>query len=216
MKLILVDKNAAIVDAWNKEFTKERYSNITAFHEDFRNLPELMQLPQWKDEIGVDKLVMSSAGNSYGVMGGGIDLAIAQYFPGVESQVRTIIEDTFYGEIHIGQALFVALDSILHPPFHALIYCPTMRAPIRLYSHENVYLATRAALMTFMRLQSTFIVAFEDAALVMPGFGGQCGALEPARVAYAMRMAYDSIFKWEMPTTTLEMRTRHKDILHHD
>lgn len=194
MKIILNDWNSLICTEWEKAF--RGIEDVRVICDDFRRLEEIVPNDQ--------KLVMCTAGNSYGVMGGGLDLAVSQRFPGVEEYIRHNIEDIYYGECPVGHSLPVPLEP-QQRPFVALLYTPTMRAPIRLYSVENVYTATRAALRVYSKLCAEYVSQFVDSTLIMPGFGGKCGKLHPVKIAAAMRLAYDNHRKVIMPTNAEQM-----------
>lgn len=196
MRVILNDINVNIVAHWTQEF--KGIENIAIVNNDFRNLPVI---------VPNTKFVLCTAGNSYGVMGGGLDLTVARTFPGIEDNVQHIIKSEFHGEMFVGQSTIIQLE-LSHYPFVGVMYTPTMRAPIRLNQSENVYLAALSALNLF----SEYILFNKDDVLVLPGFGGLCGNLHPRAIARAMRLAWNNHHKEKMPKTILEMRQEHEKV----
>lgn len=200
MKLILVDKNINICEAWQEEF--EYVENVHIFNGRFEDIPE--KFPQYL------YFVMTAAGNSFGVMGGGIDFAIAKHFPKLELDVRRKIYNEWNGELNVGSAISIPILSGVG--YIALIYTPTMRAPIRINNTENVYLATKATLQIWD--SPIFKNHDENSVLVMPGFGGGCGDVCPISIAKQMSLAYRNHTTKRMETDTLSMRKAHNDVLH--
>lgn len=181
MQVVLCDINTEICEAWSKLFQRE--DGFELYNGDFRDLAHV-----YDDS----KLVLVSAGNSFGVMGGGLDLVIAQHFPGVEEFIQRQIREEYYGELPIGSCGITPLTKEYFP-FTYLIYTPTMRIPQKLRNGENVYIATRAALRAY---EAFFRYMPPEQAstlrLVLPGFGGLCGRLTPNCVARSMRKAFDA------------------------
>lgn len=196
MRIVLNDINVNIVANWTQEF--KGVENVAIVHDDFRNLP--LHVPS-------TKFVLCTAGNSYGVMGGGLDLTVARTFLGIEDNVQHIIESEFHGEMFVGQSTIIELE-LHYYPFVGVMYTPTMRAPMRLNQSENVYLATFSALNLFRE----YTLFNQNTVLVLPGFGGLCGNLHPRAIARAMRLAWNNHHKEDMPKTTLEMRQEHEKV----
>ncbi|GAA3567708.1 macro domain-containing protein [Kribbella ginsengisoli] len=63
-----------------------------------------------------------TAGNSYGQMDGGVDRAIAEYWPGVQRSVWTALADEHHGYLPVGSAAVVPTGGdpcrwlVTHPP----------------------------------------------------------------------------------------------------
>lgn len=194
--LILCDINPRMTKAWQKDF---KGINVDIVNYDFRELATI-----YPDEL----LVLCSAGNSYGIMGGGLDLAIAKYIPGIEEHVRSGIELGFNGELFVGCSLVTSLVKE-YLPFSHLVYSPTMRFPQQLITSENVYKATRAALNALERIkvQKNSALSFRTdlMSLVLPGFGGSCGGLDPEHISRTMRVAYQRHMSKYQPQTHSQM-----------
>lgn len=208
--LVLNDINPFITEAWHNAFDGAQ-GNIKIITGKFQDLPK-------PDRLGSDKKIfLTTAGNSFGIMGGGLDLQVATYFTGIQKHIFLHIERTYRGEMPVGAALTIGLEP-QHAPFIGVFYVPTMRAPIRLYTTETVYLATRAALVAFNSLvyfsRSYGEFVYKDAVLVLPGFGGNCGQVKPHKIAAAMRLAWDNfnLPRSAYPNTTREMQDWHKKI----
>src|SRR5687767_1602938 len=87
---------------------------------------------------------MVSPANSFGIMDGGVDLAIIQYF-GMElmQRVQQRIVNEYLGEQPVGTSMIVETG---HPDHPFLAHTPTMRVPMTIAHTDNVYLAMWALL----------------------------------------------------------------------
>lgn len=124
-----------------------------------------------------------SPANSFGSMGGGIDLAYARRWPGVEARVQTRIA-TLFGSLGlpVGAALTVPTEGADVP---WLVVAPTMRVPGPVTSTRNAFMAMRAA------LQQARMRRFDR--VLCPGLGTLTGRIPPRDAARQMREAYDEV-----------------------
>ncbi len=159
MKIILCDRNQAVVDAWTAVGLYGKCDSI--FSEP------------------ADAIV--SPANSFGFMDGGIDLAYSERFGWhVEEKVQAKIKNDFGGELLIGQALSVGTDD---PVFPHLISAPTMRVPMMIPDPYHIRMATRAALREAIRLS----IELDIESIVFPGMGAGVGKVKPEWVAAMMK-----------------------------
>lgn len=134
MKIILVDTNLAVVEAWRAVGLEE------AHHGSIFDYP-------------ADAIV--SPANSFGFMDGGIDLAYSERFGwDVQDSLQETIRRLPCGELLIGQAVSLALE---RKDFAWLISAPTMRVPMVIPDPNHVRIATRAAVREAMRLELTSV-----------------------------------------------------------
>lgn len=187
------DTNEKILLALRSKFEQyplSRY-DITYYHAPFQ------EVHSHKEE---ERFVVATAGNSFGIMGGGLDLSISRYFPDVERHVQSIIREAYYGELPVGTAIFVRVQS--KRPFRGIIYTPTMRAPMHLNGIQatSIYTAMYAVLTEFEWTRDT------TARLVIPGFGGGCGNVKPKIIANLIHLAMSRFKdKSKTPTNSREM-----------
>ncbi len=129
----------------------------------------------------VDGIV--SPANSFGMMTGGLDRALRDYF-GRELQdaVRDIILADHFGEQAVGTS--IAVDIPGHPG-KKLMHTPTMRTPSVILDYQTVYLCMRSALTAAIRAGVQY--------LMVPAFGGSTGQVPETVIAHNMRVAYDQI-----------------------
>jgi O-acetyl-ADP-ribose deacetylase (regulator of RNase III) len=126
--------------------------------------------------------VLATAGNSYGIMDGGVDLAVRDLLgTDVEARVQKIIKDEYAGLCPVGSALTVDLAKL---PFPVLIYAPTMIVPMSIKKTGNAYLAMYAILAEYTRVGQTMPI-------ICPGLGTLTGKLTGAEAAAQMKLAYD-------------------------
>lgn len=92
MKIILVDPNAALCDAFKEYFAELPYIEVVKGY--FENLP------------AYDCMV--SPANSFGIMDGGVDAAITAYFGRqLMERVQQKIVEKFMGEQPVGTSMIV-------------------------------------------------------------------------------------------------------------
>jgi O-acetyl-ADP-ribose deacetylase (regulator of RNase III) len=168
----LVDRFEPLIDAWEQAFAP--YESVEVHYADFFSLD-------------ADALV--SPANSFGIMDGGLDLAIRRVLGAeVEHWVQAAILERYHGELPVGAALVVATG---HDHWPYLVVAPTMRVPESVSHTLNAYLAFRAALLAvaaFNREQGGRINS-----LVVPGLGTGVGAMDPRKCAAQMRIAFDAV-----------------------
>ena len=168
MKVYLLDINAAIVKAWNETFSG--VDNVEVIHAHFESFMANYQ---------VDCVV--SPGNSHGVMAGGYDLALSEYFGwDLTKRVQAYILENFEGQQPVGTSFIIdtGMDGI------NLIHTPSMINPSLIKDPNVVFDCTK----------STLELAKENDvnSIVIPAFGGACGGLSPEVIANKM---YDAINK---------------------
>ncbi|MCI0998964.1 macro domain-containing protein [Ochrobactrum sp. C6C9] len=128
MKIILCDRNRAVVDAWRAISLDAECGSIF--------------------DHPADAIV--SPANSFGFMDGGIDLAYSEHFGwGVQEEVQSLIQREFDGELLIGQALSVKTGA---PDFPTLISAPTMRIAMIIPDPNHIRMATKAAIKEALRI----------------------------------------------------------------
>ncbi|NBD12927.1 MULTISPECIES: macro domain-containing protein [Corallococcus] len=167
-KIYLMDLQPALVRAWDEAF--EEFDFVAAREEDFFSLP-------------ADAMV--SPANSFGIMDGGLDLAIRDTLGlQVQDAVQRAILEEHHGELPVGAAVVVASG---HERWPFLVAAPTMRIPENVSQTVNAYLAFRAVLLAVKRHNARGAPPIRT--LVCPGLGTGIGGLEARRCAVQMRLA---------------------------
>jgi O-acetyl-ADP-ribose deacetylase (regulator of RNase III) len=170
--ICLVDRSAPLTDAWEQAF--EPCESVEVHRADY---------------FSFDADALVSPANSFGVMDGGLDLALRQVLGAeIEGRVQAAIVERHHGELPVGAAEVVATG---HARWPFLVVAPTMRVPEDVAHTLNAYLAFRAALLA--------TAAFNRAAggrritsLVAPGLGTGVGRMAPRSCAAQMRVAFDA------------------------
>ena len=125
-----------------------------------------------------------SPGNSFGLMDGGYDKAIINYF-GIElaSKAQKYISDHFYGEQVIAPSFIIKIPG----SEKYLIHTPTMFLPSEI----------KDPLVIYQSMRSTLITALENniQSIVIPAFGAGTGKAPAILVAKYMKAGYDQIFQ---------------------
>lgn len=171
MIITLFDKNTELCHEWRKYFGD--YRNVRIINCDLQDLEHH------------DFVV--TAGNSFGAMSGGLDLAIRKRL-GYELQDRLqmgIMHQFPYG-IPVGH--FLTLPLTQNDLCNTLIYAPTMRVPSIVSPYDIVYVMT--VISDFAMRQN-----LKTADFAIPGLGTGSGQLSSTIAAIAMKSGYDSAKK---------------------
>lgn len=170
--LILVDPSPVLCAAWRMAFREWDGHGVQIVNGRFERLPEF------------DLLV--SAANSFGLMDGGVDAAIVNYFgDALADRVQARIRDEFLGEQPVGTCLIVPTGNSKHP---FLAHTPTMRVPEVIARTDNVYNAMRAMLLAVRKHNAEQTETIRIVAC--PGLGTGVGMMPPHVAARQMAVAY--------------------------
>lgn len=157
----------------------------SAFRSRFSAYPAVdIALGRWENLPPHDCFV--TAGNSYGLMSAGIDAAVVRQLGlEIQSAVQLHILNNFLGEQPVGSAFLLDTGSA-HVPF--LCHAPTMRLPGDITRTDNVYQATRAALLSIHHHNRGSEQAIKT--VVFPAFGAGFGGVSPDESARQMAVAW--------------------------
>ena len=170
INLILVDPMTDLCKAWENEF--EGIESVRIVNDRFENLPEFD--------------CMVSAANSFGLMDGGVDLAIS-HFLGFElmDRVQQHIIENYRGEQPVGTSFIIETGNKKHP---YLAHTPTMRVPMKIACMDNVYCAMWAMLLEILKHNQKSTHKINTVAC--PGLGTATGQVPTDEAAYQMALAY--------------------------
>lgn len=171
MKIYLLDNNPIITTAWTQYFQNEK--DVVVINSDFNT---------FMDKYEVDCVV--SPANSKGIMLGGYDAAITDYFGlDLTKNVQTYIQKHYKGLQPVGTAFIIDIPKSKTK----LIHCPTMVSPSIITNTKVVKDCMYATLKTALdnKIQS----------IVIPAFGGSTGRVGPYDIAKLMFEAYKEIKK---------------------
>lgn len=170
IKLILVDPNPALCLAWRTHF--DGLSGVEIVNETFEQLPEFD--------------CMVSAANSFGLMDGGVDLAIVRFFGrALEERVQKHILEQYLGEQPIGTSFIIETEHEKHP---FIAHTPTMRIPMTIALTDNVYNAMWAMLVAVQ--QHNRLNDRKIKTIACPGLGTATGEVPYDEAARQMAAAY--------------------------
>ena len=175
MRLILADRGKEMCDVLRWEF--KTHPEVEVVHGRFEDLPCF------------DCVV--TAGNSFGLMDAGVDLAVVRYFGRhvIEIIQKQILEDHL-GEQPVGTCLIVSTGHAEHP---FVAHAPTMRVPMNIQGTDHVYLALWAALTAVHRHNRTD--PRKIFTLACPALGTGTGGMDPLEAAVQLRLAYEHFQK---------------------
>jgi O-acetyl-ADP-ribose deacetylase (regulator of RNase III) len=191
-KLILVDRSREFCSVLETVF--QNCSNTSIVCGKFEELPEF------------DCVI--TAGNSFGLMDAGMDLAVVKYFgtPLMEAIQQQILDD-YLGEQPVGTSLLVPTQ---HPQHPFVAHTPTMRVPMNISGTDNVYQAMWAALTTIHRHNRSNPKGITTVAC--PGFGTGTGGMQFQEAAYQMKLAYNHMLNPPQRITPSFAHARHEKV----
>lgn len=171
MKTYIIDNNA----------DKLRYAELYFYDE-----PDVVcvcsNFADFMKSYSIDCIV--SPANSFGLMDGGYDYAITEYFGDeLQKRVQRYIMDNYFGEQPVGSSFIINIGDNLP----RLIHTPTMRTPELISDPKNIYHCTRSTLICALKNNVNSIL--------LPLFGGGCGGVHPKKIAEMMWRAYCQIKK---------------------
>ena len=138
------------------------------------------ELAHFLDTNNIECIV--SPANSFGLMDGGYDLAISEYFGNsLQKKVQKYIIDNYYGEQPVGTSFIIKIDKTNK----YLIHTPTMRIPEPIVDKTIIYQCMRTTLMEAYKNNIKSIV--------IPMFGGSAGEVDPLTISKLMLLAYKQI-----------------------
>jgi O-acetyl-ADP-ribose deacetylase (regulator of RNase III) len=122
-----------------------------------------------------------SPANSYGLMDGGYDFAITDYFgEELPKKVQKYLLENLCGEQPVGTSIMVDINEK-----QKLIHTPSMRIPSHIKDPLVVYNCMRTCLMLAKQNKIKSIV--------IPAFGGACGNVNFSVIAEMMFNAYTQV-----------------------
>ena len=168
MKIYIIEKLRQRMEYIKLYF---RHDDIVFVEEDFFSFMQ---------KTNVECIV--SPANSFGLMDGGYDLALSEWFgPQLQKNVQQYIIDNYYGEQPVGTSFIIDANE----KGQKLIHTPSMQTPREILDPFVVYQCMRTTLMCAYKNNVKSIL--------IPLFGGGCGGVHPQTIAKMMKMAYDQI-----------------------
>ncbi|MGI4872518.1 MAG: macro domain-containing protein [Janthinobacterium lividum] len=191
-KLILIDPQEQLCEAWQSAFQGANEVEIV----------------NGKFEQVADFDCMVSAANSFGLMDGGVDLAITNFFgTALQTKVQQRILRDYNGEQPVGTSFIIETDSKAHP---FLAHTPTMRVPMPITNTDNVYLAMKAMLQCVKDFNNS---SERIKTVVCPGLGTATGRVPYEEAARQMALAYQYYKRPPQTITWNSAAARHRSII---
>tara|TARA_B110000003_G_scaffold160447_1_gene160555 strand:+ start:261 stop:866 length:606 start_codon:yes stop_codon:yes gene_type:complete len=192
-KLYLIDSKSELCDKWRQVFS---------------SYPEVEVLKGDYFQQSADAIV--SPANSFGIMDGGLDLAIRDILGfQVERDIQEVILKKYHGEMPVGSAEIININ---HDKWSYMISAPTMRIPENIAFTLNAYITFRAILIA--------INSFNESkpkrtikTLICSGLGTGIGSMEPTKCAAQMRIAYKLIKESARISSFAEIHKTHQSLL---
>jgi O-acetyl-ADP-ribose deacetylase (regulator of RNase III) len=173
-RTVLIDRREPLCTAWSQTFAA--HQNVEVITGDF---------------FSRDADAMVSPANSFGIMDGGLDLAIRGRLGfDIQTKVQRVILERHHGELPVGAAEVVETG---HPRWPHLVVAPTMRVPESIAQTTNAYVAFRAALLAIRRYNERHGARIRS--VVVSGLGTGVGRMDARKCAAQMRLAFDQVRK---------------------
>jgi O-acetyl-ADP-ribose deacetylase (regulator of RNase III) len=151
---------------------------------------------------------VATAGNSFGLMDAGMDLAVVKFFGAqIQERIQKRILEDYCGEQPVGSAFLVETGRLDHP---YVAHAPTMRIPMNIAGTDHVYLATWATLLAVRRQNQTAERKIET--LVCAAFGAGTGGVAGLEVGFQMKLAWEHFRKVPAVITPSFAQERHERI----
>lgn len=171
VELTLIDPKLELCNAWKKEFSDSSEVEILCGY--------------FQDVESFDCMV--SAANSFGLMDGGVDLAIINFFgPKLEKHIQQHILKEYFGEQPVGTSFLAKTGNSKHP---FVAHTPTMRVPMDISKTDHVYLAMKAMLEAIWK-HNLADIQTPIRKVLCPGLGTSTGRVPVSEAARQMRLAY--------------------------
>ncbi len=192
-ELTLIDPQKELCERWEEAFA---------------SFPEVKICNGYFQQIKEFDCLVSPA-NSFGLMDGGVDLAIRNFF-GMKLQYRVQkrIQKDFYGEQPVGTSMIVFTENEQHP---FLAHTPTMRVPLDISKTDNVYNAMFAMLGAVANHNKNSKLRIEK--VLCPGLGTATGRVPLKEAARQMAVAYKN---FKNPTSNMvwaNLKERHEEVV---
>jgi len=171
MRLVIVDRSKEFCDVARWQF---------------RSHPEVQVVcGRFEDLPSFDCVV--TAGNSFGLMDAGMDLAVVRFFGRhLMERIQTQILNDFLGEQPVGTCIIISTDHVAHP---FVAHAPTMRVPMNIQGTDHVYLAMWATLTAVHRHNRSTSRPIDS--LACPGLGTGTGGMDSIEASLQLRLAYE-------------------------
>lgn len=172
-RIVLIDSQPGLVSAWQQVFAGIESIQVLA--------GDYFQHP-------ADAMV--SPANSFGIMDGGLDLAIRDTLGyAVQTRLQEVIVEKHHGELPVGSAEIIETG---HDSWPHLIAAPTMRIPEPVSNTLNAYLAFRAILVAVKNFNRAGGSRRIDS-VVCSGLATGIGGMTAQRCARQMLLAYKNV-----------------------
>lgn len=125
---------------------------------------------------------MITAGQSYGMMDGGIDGHTNYFFDRIEKKIQQEILLKWKGELPIGGSII--LNTPENSNFRYLCYSPTMRVPCNVAKTQNAYYAMRGALIECEK--------YDIKTIITPLLCRGVGCMDPEKILHQIKHAYET------------------------
>ena len=165
--IVLCDMLPNLVRAWQRAFAA--HSEVAI---------------QRGDLLEVEADAYVSPANSFGIMDGGIDMALSERFPHVEARVQAAIA-RIGRMLPVGQALVVETEDRDVP---YLVCAPTMELPSNVSHTNNAFRAMLALLSAVKQFNADNDGLITS--IAVPGLCTGVGSMEPEIAALQMARAY--------------------------
>lgn len=182
---------------WDLIFCDTKEACLSALRSAFSDVPNVSFVSQPIQDLQnlPRPAAFCSAGNSFGMMDGGVDLAIREMLsaPGdsMQRRCRAAIHEKYLGEQPVGTCML--LPAPVTDVFDWLAYAPTMTVPEDCSGTRNPYLAFRGMLTAICQHNASAPDPIRS--VVTTSLCTGYGRVSGENAAAQMRLAYAAIFE---------------------
>ena len=190
-----------------------------AFKKHFAQFPQVEVVFKPFEQVEFDCVV--SAANSFGLMDGGVDQCITDYF-GIQmmKRVHQAVIKEYYGEQPVGTSMIVRGNERIEPgkKNKYVAHTPTMRIPMDVSKTHYVYSAMKAMLIAVEKHNQNY---FENGGnsddtkidiVICPGLGTNAGRVPAEEAAKMMSLALHHFLKPPTAISWYYATQRHSEI----
>lgn len=187
MQITLLDINKNMCDEWEKQF--KGCNDVQVVSDDIISYATKLK------NNNVDFAIVSPA-NSYGMMDGGYDFGITNFYKSIGVNIIKRVQKSIY-EYYLGEqpiatvlSLQMKYDKGLEE-VPDLIHIPTMRVPMDIRFTNIPYMCMKELFiyLDYGINDEDKIEHYDE--VIIPAFGGGCGCVPFSIIAKQMKLAYD-------------------------
>lgn len=149
-----------------------------------------------KDFTTIKADCLVSPSNSFGLMDGGIDKSISDFYPQVIDNVSKVLDDNFHGDQPIGTCVLVDTGKNINGGDGVILaHAPTMHIPRDVSDSDNAYWSFKAVLCEIAKYNRNSGRKRQIKTVLTTGMCTGFGYMKPEISAKQMKLAYTHVYQ---------------------